>query len=115
MEKYVFDTYYRNKKTAHVEMDRERKLVKYERYSNQIPHVPFLFDKPSYGQMVSFLEQRCMPKKRKCMPEYLSTLGIQEYDPYKIVEITHGVMFEDYLWIKFPDETTTWEEVKVRD
>jgi hypothetical protein len=48
-------------------------------------------------------------------PEYLETLGLTAYDPWKIVEITHGVMWEDFLWIKFPGETLSWEDVKIRD
>lgn len=115
MDKYVFDTYYKEKKTSHVEMDRETMTVKYEIFYREVPCVPYLFDDPTFEQMYEFLESRCMPKGRTCLPEYLACMGLNEYNPYKIVKITHGVMWEDFLWLKFPGEDVSWDEVKLRD
>jgi len=115
MEKFIFDTYFKNKKTSHVEMDRDHMQITYKKFTDQIPEVPFLFDFPTFEQMYDFLESRCMPKKRHCLSEYLNACGLTEYDPYKIVKVTHGVMWEDFLWLKFPEENIVWEDVKVRD
>lgn len=115
MEKFVFDTYFMNQKTSHVEMDRERMKVVYKRFSDEIPTVPYLFDYPTFEQMYDFLISRCMPKGRECLPEYLEYCGLKEYNPYEIVKVTHGVMWEDFLWLKFPGENIAWEDVKVRD
>lgn len=115
MAKYIFDTYFMNQKTSHVEMDREKMTVVYQKFTDRIPEVPYLFDYPTFEQMYDFLESRCMPKGRECLPEYLKACGVEVYDPYEILKSTHGVMWEDFLWIKFPGEEITWEDVKVRD
>lgn len=114
METFVFDTCFRNERTSHVEMDREHLSVKYERYTDKISYVPYLFDDPTFVQMFEFLESRCMPRGRTCLQEYLKCMNLTEYNPYEIVRITHGVMWEDFLWLRFPGETITWDEVKVR-
>lgn len=33
-----------------------------------------------------------MDRNRPCLPEYLAWLGLEEYNPYEIVKITHGTM-----------------------
>lgn len=114
MTPYIFDTYFQNTRTSHVEMDRNNLSVTYEKYTDRIPEVPFLFDFPTFEQMYDFLESRCMPKGRSCLPEYLKACGIDNYNPYEIIKVTHGVMWEDFLWIKFPHEEISWEDVKVR-
>lgn len=95
-------------------MDRVHMKVLYQRYSDTISTVPYLFEDPTFEQMYDFLESRCMPKRRQCLPEYLQVCGLSEYNPYEIIKVTHGVMWEDFLWIKFPGEDITWEDVRVR-
>ncbi len=114
-EEYRFDTYWRNERTSEVVISADRKTVQYTIFKKEIPMVPYLFENPTVEQMYDFLETRCMPKQRTQLQEYLDDLGLDEYDPWKIVKITHGVMWEDYLWLKFPGENITWKDVKVRD
>jgi len=115
MQEYKFSTYWKNEHTSDVVVSADRKTVKYIKYVSEVPKVPYLFDNPSVEQIYDFLETRCMPKGRTQMEEYLSSLGLEEYNPWEIVKHTHAVMWEDYLWIKFPDEDVTWDEAKVRD
>lgn len=115
MQEYRFETYWREELTSEVIISADRKTVEYHIYKREIPEVPYLFDNPTVEQMYDFIESRCMPKERTQLPEYLSDLGIDEYNPWEIVKLTHGVMWEDYLWLKFPGENVTWEDVKVRD
>ena len=61
LAKYIFDTYFMNQKTSHVEMDREKMTVVYQKFTDRIPEVPYLFDYPTFEQMYDFLESRCMP------------------------------------------------------
>lgn len=55
-----------------------------------------------------------MNKQRHQLEEYLKDLGLVEYNPYEIVKITHGVMWEDFIWFKFPNENITCEDIKIR-
>lgn len=44
--------------------------------------------------------------------ELLRLGGLSFYDPYQIVQKTHGVMVDDCYWIRFDGENLTWEDVK---
>lgn len=110
-----FSTYWKNEKTSDVVIVSDRSKVEYKRYSDEICEAPFGFDNPSFEQMYRFLESRCMPKGRQQLQEYLDDLGLAEYNVYEILRKTHGVMWEDFLWLKFEGESVTWDEVKVRD
>ena len=44
----------------------------------------------------------------------LAAHGLTENNPYEWCRKTHGVMYNDFWWIKFPGETIKWDDVKVR-
>lgn len=44
--------------------------------------------------------------------ELLEELGLKEYNPFKIVEKTHGVMAVKTYWIRFKGETLTYEDAR---
>ena len=48
----------------------------------------------------AFLEERCVPRQREGIREYLETLGLDEYDPWEIIKRTQGRMAEDQQWIE---------------
>jgi len=60
---------------------------------------------PTWEDFQNFLEERCVPKSRSGIREYLETIGVEVYDPIKIIEKTKGRMAEDEQWIE-------WEEIK---
>ena len=49
---------------------------------------------------MSFLEERCLPKSRAGIREYLEAIGVSEYDPMEIIKKTAGRMAEDDQWIE---------------
>lgn len=53
---------------------------------------------PTWQDYRSFLEDRCVPKARAGLREYLETIGIDHYDPLEIIKKTQGKMAEDDLW-----------------
>ena len=55
---------------------------------------------PLWKDFVSFLEERCIPRGRVGLREYLETIGLDEYDPWEIVKKTQGRMAEDQQWIE---------------
>ena len=55
---------------------------------------------PTWGDFQSFLEDRCLPRGRSGLREYLDAIGVDEYDPLEIIEKTHGRMAEDSQWLK---------------
>lgn len=55
---------------------------------------------PTWEDLMAFLEERCVPRQREGIREYLETLGLDEYDPWEIVKRTRGRMAEDQQWIE---------------
>ena len=49
---------------------------------------------------MDFLEERCIPKERDGIREYLEAIGLNEYDPLEIIKKTKGKMAEDDQWIE---------------
>lgn len=113
--RYEFKVYYKDELTASVVLDYENNTVDYERYTHINTHVPYAFDDPTVEQMEAFIKSRCMDYKREQLQEYLSDLEIDVYDEFEIVKKTHGVMWEDLIWLKFPDEELAWKDVRIRE
>lgn len=51
---------------------------------------------PNWADLQAFLQDRCIPRERAGLREYLEALGIDEYDPLKIIQRTGGRMAEDH-------------------
>ena len=54
---------------------------------------------PDWEDFQRFLEERCIPRQRAGLREYLEALGLEEYDPLAIIEKTGGRMAEDQQWL----------------
>jgi hypothetical protein len=46
------------------------------------------------------LEERCIPRQRAGLREYLEAHGLDEYDPLAIIKKTKGRMAEDDQWME---------------
>ncbi len=55
---------------------------------------------PTWEDYQAFLEERCIPKSRAGLQEYLEALGLDHYDLMAIIQKTQGRMAEDSLWLK---------------
>lgn len=58
---------------------------------------------PSWEDFEDFLKERCIPKERDGLREYLDALGIDAYDPIAIIKSTGGRMAEDNQWIEIKE------------
>lgn len=54
---------------------------------------------PTWEDFQGFLTERCIPRQRAGLREYLEALGLDEYDPLSIIEKTGGRMAEDQQWL----------------
>lgn len=54
---------------------------------------------PDWEEFQGFLSERCIPRQRAGLREYLDALGLEEYDPLSIIEKTGGRMAEDQQWL----------------
>ena len=60
---------------------------------------------PSWEDYLHFLEDRCIPRSRAGLREYLEAIGVDSYAPLEIIQKNQGRMAEDDLWL-------TVEEIK---
>jgi hypothetical protein len=56
--------------------------------------------RPSWADFQAFLEERCIPRQRAGLREYLEAIGVAEYDPLQIILKTKGRMAEDQQWLE---------------
>lgn len=72
-----------------------------ENYTDNIVKTAFgNNDCPDWHDFMNFLEERCLPKSRAGIREYLEAIGVSEYDPIEIIKKTAGRMAEDDQWIE---------------
>lgn len=55
---------------------------------------------PDWADFQTFLQERCIPRERAGLREYLESLEIMEYDPLEIIQKTGGRMAEDNQWLE---------------
>ncbi len=55
---------------------------------------------PFWEDFAQFLEERCVPRARSGLREYLDAIGVAEYDPMEIIRKTQGRMAEDQQWLE---------------
>ena len=55
---------------------------------------------PTWENFCKFIEERCVPRGRSGLREYLEAIGVDNYQPFEIVAKTNGRMAEDNQWIK---------------
>ena len=115
MEDYKFTVMWKDEEMVDVELYDRRKKVRIKKHQNIFPSNPFYGGEVTVERVYRFLESRCMDRNRPCLLAYLEGLGLEEYNHYEIVKITHGVMWEDFNWIRFPGEEIVWKDVKLRD
>lgn len=56
--------------------------------------------KLTWDDLLFFLEDRCIPRGRAGLREYLEAIGVFEYDPLGIIKKTAGRMAEDNQWLQ---------------
>lgn len=80
------------------------KTLKAENHTEDIVKTAFGNNKiPTWDEFMDFLEERCIPKKRSGIREYLEAIGVAEYNPLEIIKKTKGKMAEDKQWIEIEE------------
>ncbi len=116
---YNFSVLWKNEVVADVSIAEAKDGLKtlrfIKRYSEDVGKQPFGGKRLNLERVYEFLENRWFESGRPDLAQQLEYLGLSEYNPWEIVKRTHGVMFEDFIWIRFEGETLVWEDVKIRD
>lgn len=78
--------------------------LKSENYASDIIKTAFGNNKlPIWEDFMAFLTERCIPKERSGLREYLEAIGVGEYNPLEIIKKTKGKMAEDNQWIEIEE------------
>ena len=88
--------------------------VEIKKYTNEFYKQPFLSDRTDIMYLYDFFKSRCYEDGRADLRSILTEAGLQHNDPWKWIDLTHGVTYDDFWWIKHPEEELTWEQVKIR-
>lgn len=108
-----------DKTIAWVHVEWKDQVAQYKQVKTQSWKMPFptlpLEGKVSSSRVIDYFESRCFPKTRRNVTELLETLGLSSYSPLSIVKKTHGVIFDDYIWLRFAgEESLRYEDVGIR-
>jgi len=80
------------------------KTFVFENFISEAIKLPFGNNNtPVWEDFEDFLLERCIPKQRSGIREYLETMGFSEYNTIDIIRKTHGRMAEDNQWIEMED------------
>lgn len=80
------------------------KTLSAENYTDNIVKTAFGKNTaPIWEDFNNFLEERCIPRSRSGLREYLEAIGIEEYNPIEIIKKTNGKMAEDYQWLELEE------------
>lgn len=104
-----FKTYWQDQLTAEVKI--ENNLVKIKRYDTNPAKQMFCKDTMQLFELGSILETRCWSEDRADLEFLLNSIGLHEYNVYEIVQKTHGVTVQDYIWIEFEGDHLNAREV----
>ena len=107
---YSFEYLDKDTVLAKVYIDGDTVVV--ENYTNDVIDKPFgNCENPTIDNVKELFLERCFPETRVNAKQILRSMGIDYYDPYRIIRKTHGVLIEDCYWIRFSDEDVCWKDV----
>jgi len=107
---------YKDRTLASVEADYKTKVVSVKNFTEDPVERPFgVREKPTISDLDNFFKSRCFPEERYNKKAVLKAIGVDYYDPFLIVEKTHGRQLDDYMWVKFEGEELDYErDIKLR-
>ena len=79
---------------------------------NDIPSIfhPFRFPSSSQYELDLFLKSRIFDESRPDKKEILSSFGLDNFNAFDIAKITHGILLQDEIWLKFDKEPFSWKD-----
>lgn len=110
----VYHIMYLNEIVAIVKLSLDKKHIEYTKVKEDGVYQPFSGDKLDLERFYRFIKSRCYEDNRADISNILKIMNLKSNNPYEVIEITHGVTFEDFFWIKKDYENLKWEDVKVR-
>jgi len=103
------EVFWKDEKTAAVRLDEYYAYI--SRYTKHPVKQIFYNEKITRFELGEILTDRCWDPKRPDINRILELMGLDEFNPYEICRRTHGRMYQDNIWFRFPGEKITFEEL----
>jgi|SRR5690606_22194414 len=112
-----FEVLWRDELVAKVSVDFKRQKVVAEQFTTNPLRKAFPkgTDNLKVSDVLDFLESRCFPRERADRDKVLESIELNYYRPLHIVRKTHGVQFDDFMWVRFEGESLKHDDIKVRN
>ena len=112
---YDIDVYWKNDLTCHIKV--RGSSVSFRNYAIDPVKLPFgVKTIVTQDDLEEFFKDRCFPQERTNSKQILRNLGIDCYEPELICRKTHGMQFDDFMWLQFNDEPQVyWNDIKLRE
>ena len=97
---YLFEYYNYQTLCTKIVADYTDCTLCFENYVSNFLHTAFGNNlSPTWNDFRAFLEERCIPRARAGLREYLEEINVDKYEPLDIIQKTKGRMAEDDQWI----------------
>lgn len=110
---YDFSIYFFDELVTDVHMNLETSEVYMTKYVLGMKQ-PFMAERCDVTYVYDFLKSRCFNDARPDLPEILKVYGMKSNDPYEFCRKSHGVMYKDFWWLKYPGEDIKWDDINPR-
>lgn len=109
MQDIEFYVYNKMELLSHVTVKDDQ--VSVENFTTSRLFTPFLIDNVTTKTVIAFFNSRCFEPTRADKQDLLDKLGLETYNSIEIVKKTHGIMAEDYCWVRFAGEDINYERL----
>lgn len=111
---YNFTVMHKNTPVAQISVSDDHKNVKVDKLVPDSIIQPFGGNDLSLHRVYCFLKSRCYEDGRSDLKKILKQADLNSNDPWEWNKVTHGITWEDQIWIKFEGEDLHWEDVRWR-
>lgn len=95
-----YEWYWKKENTATITVDFSRRKVSVENHSDEIKKLPFNdIQEVTFSMFEQRISRMIPPKGRPDIDQILNSMGLDKYDPYRIIEKTHGRMNGNFFSI----------------
>ena len=106
-----FEYYRKDQLCSKVSVDFETETVVQENFTDILAFQILGEADLTIDNVLDFFKERCFEEERADKDEILNHYGLEVYDPESICRITHGIMCDDDFWIKFDDDSISYEDI----
>ena len=100
MATVIYEWYWKEENTATITVDFSRRKVSVENHSDEIKKLPFNdIQEVTFSMFEQRISRMIPPKGRPDIDQILKSMGLDKYDPYRIIEKTHGRMSGNFFSI----------------